>query len=428
MAARSQRPRTDAPLQLQGKGHSGDVVHKYQEMGTAQGFRNVSGKWLDKCKSFDAVTKLVTEGKAEIEDFRVPFKAMTPRLNDQGHFVMAYEGRDFRPTSFAMEHIAKQAGVSTYDVEVLTGARTDRNDRQRDRPQDREALMSLLTAGFGIIDPNKEFLFRTQKDGTLRAWLSKEYLIMDNLAFLEILNEIIPGGLYSHWKDDGDKSTMWGNVLIPDSIRQEEDSEYGGLFAIGNSEIGRRNLSARPSLFRAICMNGCIWDQTKGSTYRKIHRGNSIDLMALRHELSTHLNKQIPLVTGVIDRLMASREFGWDGAGARPVFAAVGQRFRLTKKVNTEILQAWRVQANEEPAFSGDGNPLRRTAFAVINAVTRSSQDSTTTPESWVQRDELGGKLLNMDRNAWAGIVSTAKSLAKEDVVASFNATVFSAN
>jgi hypothetical protein len=428
--AKRQRSDAQAPAgatTLEGRGRQGDFIHQTQEMGTEQGFKNVSRLWLDKCLTYAQVAEKIAAGRKEIEDIKVPFVAMTPKIGDNGAFVFEYDGRAFKPTRFALGHVAGWAGVGLFDVEVLSGFRPDTNGKMRNRPQDREALMTLLGSGFSLINKHKEFLFRTQTDGTLRAWLSKDYAILDNDWFLNIIKDIIPNGMFSHWRDDGDYSTLWANVLIPDSIRAEADSDYGGMFSIGNSEIGRRNVSARPSLFRAICMNGCIWDRKSGTLFRQIHRGKNIDLMALRDKLRHHLNAQIPLVSGIIDTYLGTKKFGWDGATAKPVFATLGKDFNLSAKTNADILQSWRVQCNEEDALKGDDNPLQRTAFAVINAVTRSGTESVN-PETWVKRDVMGGELLRHHEDDWRDLFRRAKSMRGEEVASLYPKSGASSN
>jgi hypothetical protein len=44
------------------------------------------------------------------------------------------------------------------------------------------------------VDQNKERLFRTWKDGTLRAFLSKQYTIVNNAWFLDVLSKAVPVG------------------------------------------------------------------------------------------------------------------------------------------------------------------------------------------------------------------------------------------
>lgn len=416
----TRKPKASVPAKLVGKGTQGDFVKKHQEMGSSQGFKHVSKHWLETgCYTYDQIAESIEKGRAEIEDLPVAFGEMTPKLGDDGDFVLEYNRRMFKPTQYALRQIAGHAGVSVFDTEVLAGLRPDTNGHTRNRPEDRQALMTLFQTGFSLIDKKKRFLFRTQKDGTLRAWLSTQYFIIDNRWFLDAMREIIPGGVFSHWRNDGDFSTIWGNVLIPDSIRAESDSDYGGMFSIGNSEIGRRRLGATPSLFRAICMNGCIWDQNKGESFRKIHRGDKVDMFGLKLALRKHLTTQIPLIGRLIDDLMNTRNIGWDGAAAKPVFAALGQHFRLSKTANTEVLQSWRIGASEEE----QPEEIRRSAFAVINAVTRSGRDNEN-PAVWVQRDSMGGQLLQWQKDDWKHLFGRARAMKPEDVVDSFVATM----
>ena len=65
----------------------------------------------------------------------------------------------------------------------------------------------------------------------MRAMLSNKYAIVNNQWMMEVIQEAVPNGMLSHWRGDAD--TMYGNVLIPDSIREEDDSDY----AIGGAKF-----------------------------------------------------------------------------------------------------------------------------------------------------------------------------------------------
>ena len=155
---------------------------------------------------------------------------------------------------------------------------------------------------------------------------------MDNSWFVNVIKGLVPSGRLSHWK--GDSDTIYGNVLIPDTIREEEDSDYRGMFSVGNCEIGIRSISTCPSVFRAICMNGCIWDQEMGVAIRKVHRGE-INLEELKDAIKLNLEEQIPLLPEGIERLLAIRAKGTDGASLSTVFASVAKDHKLSKKQAT---------------------------------------------------------------------------------------------
>jgi hypothetical protein len=396
---------------LVGTGREGDFVHQTQQMGTEEGFKHVSKTWLDKCWTYGQTIQAIERNRAEIEDFKLPLKAFTPAITDEGKFVMRMrDGLDFTPTPFALrKHLAPLAGVSSWQVESLLNPVTDSKGntvRERDE-RDFQVLCDLLNNGLRDRDPDKRHLFRTQKDGTLRAVLTDSYQIIDNVWYLHTLESIIPNGRMSHWRNDGDHSTMWGNILIPDSLREETDSDYGGMLSIGNSEIGRRKLRCTPSIFRAICMNGCIWDQVQGVAFVQVHRGER-QTNTLRERLKISINKQIPLLGNAIDDLLKTRDIAWDGVSVKPLFAMFHHKHGLNKRATTDLLDCWREEANETP-------DLKKTAFAVINSVTRSGRKSED-PEVWAQRDELGGTLLNYDKKDWQRFFRGAKELKTKEV------------
>lgn len=404
-----------ATAKLVGTGNAGNFVHQSQEMGTGEGFKNVSKHWLDTgCLTYSQVIDRIERGKAEIEDFRVPLGRFQPTVNDAGKFVFRHQdGNDYSPTQYSLVNVAKMCDISTWQASRLSQPITDRDGNVIRTPdaQDAETLRVLIANGLRRLDAKKKYLFRTQKDGTLRAVLSEQYVIMDNHWFLETLVSIIPDGRFSHWRDDGDRSTLWGNILIPDSIREEQDSDYGGMVSISNSEIGRRVLGCTPSVFRAICMNGCIWDQTKGTKFKQVHRGK-VEHAPLRERLREHIHSQIPLITTAIDALLAKRDIVWDGASVRPIFAKVADRHHLSKRAATDIYRAWQEEANETP-------PLKKTAFAFVNAVTRSGRKSPD-PATWVERDTLGGTLAAMDAKKWNSLFRDAKHMDAEEVDSHF--------
>jgi hypothetical protein len=305
--------------------------------------------------------------------------------------------------------------VSSWQVESLLQPVTDAKGnvkRERDE-RDFRVLCDLLTNGLRDRDRDKTHLFRTQKDGTLRAVLTDSYQIIDNIWYLQTLESIVPQARMSHWRNDGDHSTMWGNILIPDSLREETDSAYGGMLSIGNSEIGRRKLRCTPSIFRAICMNGCIWDQEEGVSFTQVHRGEK-QSNTLRERLKISINKQIPLLGNAIDDLLKTRDIVWDGGSVKPLFAMFHhhKKHALSKRATTDILVCWREEANETP-------DLKKTAFCIINSVTRSGRKSED-PEVWAQRDELGGTLLGYDDKDWKRFFRGAKELKAKEVEEAF--------
>jgi hypothetical protein len=255
------------------------------------------------------------------------------------------------------------------------------------------------------IDQEKPRLFRTWSDGTLRALLSEQYTIVNNVWFLGVLEKAIPGGVVSHW--NGDADSIYGNILIPDTIRSEPDSDFGGMLSVGNSEIGTRRISSLPSVFRAICMNGCIWDQESGKGINKVHRGK-VDFIALEKLIIENLQEQIPLLPQGIERMLGLRAFGCGDTPTPNLLAQTAIDYSLSKKQVSAVYEGW----NEEVRILGRNDA--RTAYGLTNGITRAGQ--TLANDQWVRFDTIGGDFANLDRDGWDRFRSRADNLSTKQV------------
>ncbi len=228
-----------------------------------------------------------------------------------------------------------------------------------------------------------------------------------NLWYLQVVNRALPGSRLSHWRRDD--NTVLGNVLIPDTIRAEWDSEYGAMISLSNCEIGKRRLSQTPSLFRAICMNGCIWGQAKGQTFTLNRRG-FVDLAEVEKSLIDNIRAQIPLALEGLKQLLNTRTFQTK-TSMKALLAQVCQEQRIPKAQASSVLQAWWVERRETP-------DLARTLFAVVNSITRAGQ--TQDNRNWLKFDALGGQLATMSADDWSRLTSRAARLKSTEVDAAY--------
>ena len=227
---------------------------------------------------------------------------------------------------------------------------------------------------------------------------------MWGLWFLEVLRELVPGGLLSHWRGDAD--TIFGNILIPDTIREESDSHYGGMLSIGNREIGLRRIMSLPSVFRAICRNGCIWKQEKGQKVDRVHRG-AIDFDGLKSDIAKNLQAQIPLLSDGIKRVLGCRLLKMGGSSTVSVIAQLFKDLKLPKSQSPKFLGHY---ATEEGILGGEV----RTAFGLQSALTRLGQDYDN--ETWVKYDEHAGTIASLTQNRWDGMLNRANTLDGKDI------------
>ena len=389
------------------KKSQGDFVHQGQKMGAAHGFKNVSEKWLTKTISFEDGLALLEKGKAATEDVMATPREMRPMVADDGRFVLKLrDGRSYVPTEHSVSQMGAWGQCGRFPLRLLENPTDSKGEAlySRDRG-DSETLVRVFENGFRRLEQDKKFLFRTRQDGTLRAMLSDKYAIVENRWFIESLAKLIPGGRLSHWR--GDSDSIWGNVLIPDTIRAEEDSEYGGMLSVGNSEIGERTLFSLPSIFRAICQNGCIWGQEKGERVKVVHKGK-IDLDELYLLIKENLDRQIPLLPDGIVRLLKTKEMDFVGS-PEPLFAQLAIQSKFSKKQASGLLLAYA----QEPAKS---------LFGLVNAVTRAGQELSN--EQWFASDLVGGVLTNYTADHWSAFKKRAAALPPKEVEAAFRNAV----
>ena len=388
--------------------------HFTDSQAKADNFRNVSQIWRNKCMTFDEGMDKLQNQQAVIEDFREPLSAFDTIVTEAGKFALRKKstGKDYIPTGHALRQMAVAGQTSAWMFEDLStdkaGTKKNEDFKYRRDSSDADMLKSIVDHTLfngSRFDQKKTRLFRTWKNGSLRAVLSDKYAIVNNVWYMELLKKLIPGGLLSHWMGDAD--SIYGNVLIPDSIRQETDSAYGGMVSIGNSEIGLRRLSNMPSVFRAICMNGCIWEQESGKNVRQVHRGE-LNLDTLAYTIKSNLNSQIPLLNKGIDTLLSNRSRSFGNCSVDQVLAATAKQFKVTRHNMVGIRKGF----DTEVGILGTD---AKSAFGLINAITRHGQECE--PNEWVAFDQLGGRLSAQSDNQWDSLKGLATSITDKKEV-----------
>lgn len=398
---------------LVGTGRMGDFVHNGQTMAKAEGFKCVSKLWWDKTKPISAGIDDMAAKAKNREDIRCVAHDMRPIKNGVGEVVLEYkDGRQFKPTEHSWRQIANNFGaIPQTTINWFNGSVENFGFNYSHNEQAADVLLALLKYGherMKVKGKDSRFLFRTYNDGTLRAVLTSDYAIIDNAWYLNTINDIFKGmGQFeprlSHWKGDAD--TIYGNILLPDTVREDKDSDYGGMVSISNCEIGIRVMGNRPSIFRAICMNGCIWDETRGCEIRQVHRGR-INLVELKRKIFDNINKQIPLIKSGVDKFLATKDLNFDPKVIRrgQVFTEVGLTFKVTPKIMRETVVQFK-------HYEGGNDNL----FGVINSLTRAGQVKTS-PKEWYDTDVVAGQLMSMNQNKWDQILNRAKERTPEEI------------
>lgn len=362
--------------------------------GFAEG-SHVHKDWWSKTLTYEQVKEQAQVAVDNREDILTETKNISCVV-DNDEFRFRVGGRTFRPTDHCIEQFSIRTGVtsSSFLREMRNIEGFDSNDA--------ETMVAVGNNALRRIEADKKFRIRTYTDGTARAFVTEQYAPVDNRWYLETVAEFIPGGRFSHWR--GDEDTIYGNILIPDTIMdygQDDDTDYGGMISVGNCEVGTRRISQMPSLFRAICLNGCIWGQTKGEQIRRVHRGN-IDLTKLKFEIADNIQQQIPLLAPGIRKFLETRGMEIGKASTKGVIAAVSSDNKLTKREATEFLEQYITYETHESNL-----------FGVIAGLTRAGQKFDN--KTWVRMDEIAGSLMEMSADRWSTLLRRADTFNDKD-------------
>lgn len=373
--------------------------------GFAEG-THVHKDWWAKTISFDEAMEIAEDAARQREDVLAKIADITPKVNDAGQFVFAAGGKEFVPTDHALEQFAIRVGVPSSSV-----MRELRNEEGSDT-EDAETMVKLAVNSIRKLKEDKVFRLRTYTDGTCRAFLTEKYAPVDNRWYLETLREFLPSARLSHWR--GDEDSLYGNLILPDSVIDysgSDDSDYGGMISVGNCEIGLRTVSQRPSLFRSICMNGCIWGEVKGKRIKRRHVG-TIDLNELKIEIAENIASQIPLLdTGVRKFLELQKMVAHVAVNMKAIVGVVCNDYKIGKTEATKVWEQW-----------GEHEEQHHSLFGAVNALTRAGQ--LLDNASWVKFDEIAGQLIETTNDRWSVIVKRAESYQEADYLQTFGVAV----
>ena len=258
------------------------------------------------------------------------------------------------------------------------------------------ALLDQNINGWLQKQPEKRML-RTL-DGRLRAFLSDRYRRLDNL---ELVDHVLP--VIAQMKGCSIEScditeTHLYMKVINKTMKAEltpGDVVQSG-FVISNSEIGLGALKVEPLVYRLVCRNGMI---SKDLAHKKYHAGRQVEDTDAAYELysdetlaaddKAYFLKVQDIVSAAVDEARFSLTVDKMRAsmnvptGDNPVktVEVLGDKYILNKTERATILRHF-IMSNDY------------TAFGLVNAVTRCSQDIPDYNRA-TELERLGGTLLD---------------------------------
>jgi hypothetical protein len=274
---------------------------------------------------------------------------------------------------------------------------------------------------------SREFRIRVRQDedGTnlVRAVVSGRYGVIDNHEAMEMIANALPSmkdALASHISNDGDD--IFGNVLLPDYMKSEPDSDYGVGIAFRNSEIKNSTFKVSPFLFRAICLNGMIWGKQESkdanSRINQKHLGN-INRAELQEQVTLAVKVALTQGNDLLTLLGYSKHVKVE----KPL--QVIAQLSINEGLTIEQGRAWH-KGYLESLNEANGQLHDRSAFGVINGLTRSAQEykgamreNMETIASKILSPAIDADLQSISKR-WGRITDNASQL-KENIVQKYS-------
>ena len=220
----------------------------------------------------------------------------------------------------------------------------------------------------------------------VRAIVSERYGVIDNHEAMEMVSNALPSlndALASHLFNDGDD--IFGNILLPDHMKSEPDSDYGVGIAFKNSEIRNSTFKISPFLFRAICLNGMIWGRMNSEINVNQRHMGKIDLGDLQLQVTQAIKVALTQGNDMLTLLGYAKQV----KVTNPV-AVIAQLAR-DEKMTIEQGKLWH-KGYLDSLHERHGDVHEKSAFGIINGLTRSAQDYTGASRE--EMETLASKIL----------------------------------
>ena len=371
--------------------------------------RHVAKQWQSKCTQFADFVQTVKEQSASKYDLVVPESNV--RLKDSNTLT-----NDMTLTKSGLNSLRTFTDIPSSMISFLE--ERGYNDDLTRFVNSELSLREQMWANDG--KDSREFRIRVRKDDdgadNVRAVVSGRYGVIDNHEAVEMIANALPSltdALASHISNDGDD--IFGNVLLPDYMKSEPDSDYGVGIAFRNSEIKNSTFKVSPFLFRAICLNGMIWGRENSNIQiNQKHLGN-IDRVELQAQVTKAVRVALTQGNDLLTLLGHSKQVKVESP--LQVIAQLARDNGMT----IEQGRAWH-KGYLESLTETNGHLHDRSAFGIVNGLTRSAQrysgatrESMETTASLILAPAIDASLQSISKR-WGRIADNASTL-KDKVV-----------
>jgi len=261
----------------------------------------------------------------------------------------------------------------------------------------------------------REFRVRVRHDDdgndVIRAIVSERYGVIDNHEAIDMIANSLPSlsdALASHISHDGDD--MFGNVLLPDYMKSEPDSDYGVGISFRNSEIRNSTFKVSPFLFRAICLNGMIWGRQDSAIQINQRHMGKINTQELQEQVRLAIAVALTQGNDMLTLMGYSKKVKVNNV--LNVIALLARDNKMTMEQG----KAWH-KGYLETLQETKGDVAENTAFGIVNGLTRSAQsysgslrEAMETTASMILAPAIDSDLQAMSKR-WGQLDDRAKDL-----------------
>ena len=371
--------------------------------------RHVAKVWQDKCTPFADFVSTVKEQSKHKED--IVKKESEIRLLDANTLL---DG-----TPLTKSGLNSLRGFTDIPSSMVSFLQEREYDEELVKFLNKELDRRETTWNHSGKEP-RDFRVRVRHDDegndVIRAIVSERYGVIDNSEAMDMVVNALPSlkdALASHIFNDGDD--IYGNVLLPDYMKSEPDSDYGVGIAFRNSEIRNSTFKISPFLFRAICLNGMIWGrQNSEITVNQRHMGK-IDLNELQEQVTIAVKVALTQGNDLLTLMSLSKQVKVENPLATIALLARDQ------KMTIEQGKLWH-KGYLDSLHEANGHVHENTAFGIVNGLTRASQDfkgsmreQMETQASFILAPSIDSDLQAISKR-WGMITERAK-LEKEKTI-----------
>ncbi len=299
----------------------------------------------------------VSRHEIKVKDGRVTFRDHEHDYND--HSLGQMCARTGIPASYASK--IKARNVRLFDDIMNDG-------------------IKYVPSETGYLVRTRKYRHEDEKHGVARAILSNDYTIYNNADFVSLFLGILSSnelrGRHTLRSFSLDENGMWGKVLFDDLRAWDPSSRSTELkvgIVIGNSEIGNRNVTLRPFVYRKACTNDLVVVSDGDLEQRHIHVNRSELLRRAQYAINRALEKGDDLLQRFVK--------------------AYDEKVESPLKVIEKLLKGAhydkKVQEAAKAAYLTEPHP---TKFGVLNALTAAARDLQ--PDDRVGLETLAGDTL----------------------------------